>query len=84
VAAPLSAEQEETMSGHRREDARAEREASGFAERAKYEELGWVVVAELPAPPSAGGATYIMGWTSDDPPRLPKIEFGDAPAGGVL
>ena len=58
---------------HRREDARAEREANGFAEKEAYEELGWVVLDELPEPPSAGGATYIMGWMSDEPPRLPRL-----------
>ena len=71
------------MSGTRG-DARAEREANGFAERERYEQLGWVVLSELPAPPSAGGATYIMGWMSDDPPRFPEIESGSSTAGGLL
>jgi hypothetical protein len=72
------------MSSGKRDDARAEREANGFAERERYEELGWVVIAELPAPPSAGGGSYVMGWMSDDPPRFPEIEFGNATAGGLL
>ena len=76
-------EQEATMSG-RRADARAEREANGFAERERYQGLGWIVLDELPAPPAAGGATYIMGWMSDDPPRFPKIESGSSTAGGLL
>ena len=62
------------MTRHERDDAKAEREANGFAEKQAYEELCWVVLDELPEPPSAGGATYVMGWMSDDPPRLPRLE----------
>jgi hypothetical protein len=42
------------------------------------------VLTELPAPPTAGGSTYIMGWMSDDPPRFPEIESGNSTAGGLL
>jgi hypothetical protein len=71
------------MSGAR-DDARSEREANGFAERERYEQLGWVVLTELPAPPAAGGSTCMMGWMSDDPPRFPEIESGNSTAGGLL
>jgi hypothetical protein len=72
------------MSRHRREEARLEREANGFVEREKYEELGWVVLDELPEPPAAGGSTYIMGWMTDDPPKYPRLKPGDTGVGGLV
>lgn len=36
-----------------------------------YEQLGWVVVEEMAAPPAAGGVTYVLGWTGESPPPRP-------------
>jgi hypothetical protein len=36
-----------------------------------YETLGWVVIEEIPAPPAAGGVTYVLGWSGELPPPRP-------------
>ena len=36
-----------------------------------YERLGWVVIEEIPAPPAAGGITYVLGWSGSLPAPRP-------------